>query len=66
MVKHSNEHFVVFDNDMNCNIFDIDTMQSEWETEQEAFEVAKVWKEKLGHKLTLKCIYTVEREYITW
>ena len=29
MTKHSNERFVVFDNDMNCNIFDIETMTTE-------------------------------------
>jgi len=66
MTKHTNTRFVVFDNDMNCNIFDINTMQSEWETEQEAFAVAKVWKQKLGHTLTLKCIYTAEQDFLTW
>ena len=66
MTKHHNTHFVVFDSDANHNLFDIETFETEFETQQKAFDVAKVWKKATGHTLTIKCIYTVEADFITF
>lgn len=66
MSKVTNSYFVVFDSEMNCNVFDINTLKSEFETQEEAFEVAKAWKLATSHTLTLKCIYTTEADFITF
>lgn len=61
MNKTINSYYVVFDNDQNVNLFNIDTLESKFETQQEAFDVAMAWKKATGHSITVKCFYTVEQ-----
>jgi hypothetical protein len=65
MSETISKHFIAFDNDANLNLFDPETCKSEFETQQEAFDIAVMWKKATGHSISIKCIYTVESEFIT-
>ena len=65
MSQAINTYYVVFDNDQNINLFDINTLVSEFETQQEAYDVAMAWKKATGHSITVKCFYTVEQQLWT-
>ena len=60
-------YYVVFDNDLNANLFDIHNYQSRFDTQEEAFEVAMAWKKSNpDHSISIQCIRTTKAEMIAF